>query len=282
MTCQRFARHLFAVLLSLGLMLTGSAARAEWTPQPPCFPNAPAYQYADDHLAISIARYEEPGLLYFIADVQISSPEYLLCGLSGDRRNGVNEKTSDIAQRNGAMLAINGDDYRTHGSGIIIRNGEIFRAKASTRHILTIDQHGDFGVTHHGREDGAYNLAQEMVVGGVVNALEFGPILVENGQASVLNESFDLVPVSPKRLEPRTAIGQLGPLHYVVIVAEGRTRVSKGMAVTMLQRLFLDLGVHTAFNLDGGGSTTLYFNGEVLNRTASGKERQVSDILMFR
>ena len=48
-----------------------------------------------------------------------------------------------------------------------------------------------------------------------------------------------------------------------------------------LQQLFLDEGAQFAFNLDGGGSTTLYFLGEVINMPSSGKQRSVSDVIMF-
>ena len=69
----------------------------------------------------------------------------------------------------------------------------------------------------------------------------------------------------------------------MVVVADGRRRNhSEGMSLRELQQVFLDAGVHMAFNLDGGGSSTLYFNGEVLNRPAGGVERSVSDILFFK
>ena len=278
-------RAIFALALAALCALCPAVPLAEWVPSPPCFAEEPDHSYIDDHIAIRIARYEESDpvrLLYFIADVQITSPESLVCGLSGDRWNGVNEKTSDMARRHGALLAINADDYRTHGAGIIIRNGTIYRSKGSTRHMLTIDGNGDFGVSPHQRTESSYDLARRMLADGIVHVLEFGPILVENGEKTVLKDAFKLVPLSPERREPRTAIAQLGPLHYALVVAEGRTPRSVGMSVPRMQRIFLDLGVQTAFNLDGGGSTTLYFNGEVLNRTASNIERQVSDCIMFK
>ncbi|MCL2545297.1 MAG: phosphodiester glycosidase family protein, partial [Clostridia bacterium] len=66
------------------------------------------------------------------------------------------------------------------------------------------------------------------------------------------------------------------------VVADGRRKNhSDGMTLPELQQIFLDVGAQIAFNLDGGGSSTLYFNGEVLNKPAGGVERSVSDILFF-
>ena len=65
--------------------------------------------------------------------------------------------------------------------------------------------------------------------------------------------------------EPRTAIGQLGPLHYLILVVDGRQDASQGMLFSELQDTFVSYGVISAYNLDGGGSSTLYYNGEVIN-----------------
>lgn len=63
---------------------------------------------------------------------------------------------------------------------------------------------------------------------------------------------------------------------------DGRSEgYSEGCDLPTLQQLFLDHGAQIAFNLDGGGSTTLWFNGKVINHPASGEERKVSDIVMF-
>ena len=82
---------------------------------------------------------------------------------------------------------------------------------------------------------------------------EFGPVLVEDGKAATLPSSF-YVNCHDGYYEPRTAIGQLGPLHYIVIVVDGRREgYSTGASIPQLQQLFLDEGAEFAFNLDGGG-----------------------------
>ena len=82
---------------------------------------------------------------------------------------------------------------------------------------------------------------------------------------------------------PRTAIGQIGSLHYAFVVTDGRTEESAGLSLVQLADLMLDIGCETAYNLDGGGSSTMVFQGEVVNNpTTNGRtitEREVSDIV---
>jgi len=82
---------------------------------------------------------------------------------------------------------------------------------------------------------------------------------------------------------PRTAIGQISDLHYVLVVADGRTDESAGLSLSEIAEFMQGLGVTTAYNLDGGGSSTMVFNGTAINNpTTNGnriKERSVSDIV---
>ena len=82
---------------------------------------------------------------------------------------------------------------------------------------------------------------------------------------------------------PRTAIGYISDNHYVLVVADGRTDESEGLSLLKLAEFMEGLGCTQAYNLDGGGSSTMYYDGEVINNpTTNGNtisERSVSDIL---
>ena len=81
---------------------------------------------------------------------------------------------------------------------------------------------------------------------------------------------------------PRTAIGKISDNHYVFVVSDGRTSESEGLSLYQLATFMKKLNCVTAYNLDGGGSSTLYFNGNIINNPVSmGKssERKVSDIV---
>ena len=81
---------------------------------------------------------------------------------------------------------------------------------------------------------------------------------------------------------PRTAIGMVEPLHYILLVSDGRTTESAGLTLFELAEVMQGLGCETAYNLDGGGSSTMWFMGEIINVPTSGwgvGERRVSDIV---
>ena len=82
---------------------------------------------------------------------------------------------------------------------------------------------------------------------------------------------------------PRTAIAVVDELHYLFIVSDGRTDESEGLSLRQLAEFAASLGAETVYNLDGGGSSAMVFNGALINNpTTSGnsiKERKVSDIV---
>ncbi len=250
--------------------------------QQPCTTQPYDYQYQDETRYITINKISESNLTYFVADVQLAVPALFRTALSGNKAYGEMELISGMAARNQAVLAINGDDYGTQKYGTIIRNGTLIRANATTRNMLIVDPNGDMSVIADRKGENPKTLSQQLVAGQVWQTFEFGPELVRDGQAAAFSSAFDVISTSSTRREPRTAIGQIGTLHYIIIIADGRQDgYSSGMTLPELQELFIRYGAKTAMNLDGGGSTELWFQGQILNRPAGGEERYVSDIIFF-
>lgn len=233
--------------------------------------------YEDDNIKIALIDYRENDTDIHMADVKVSSSEYLKTAFaqSSYGRN-VTEKTSDIAENVNAILAINGDYYGAQESGYVIRNGVIYRETAkSGNEDLVIYGDGSFEIID---EDDI--TAEELLEKGAQNVLAFGPALVEDGSVSVTeDEEVGKAMAS----NPRTAIGIIDENHYVFVVADGRTSDNEGLSLYELAEFMESLGVQTAYNLDGGGSSTMYFNGQIINKpTTNGssiKERSVSDIV---
>lgn len=122
--------------------------------------------------------------------------------------------------------------------------------------------------------------AEELVNEGVWQAFSFGPGLIEDGEISVTaDEEVGKAMAS----NPRTAIGMISANHYVFVVSDGRTSESEGLSLSELAEFMQSLGVTEAYNLDGGGSSTMYYQGTVINKpTTDGRtirERSVSDIV---
>lgn len=216
--------------------------------------------------------------VYFV-DIQLNSMQYLKAAFAKNTygRN-INEPTSKIAEEHGAIVAINGDFYGFRDYGYVIRNGVLYRSNYKN------DTEQVFAIYDDGRCETFLSKdisAQQLMDNGAIQMLSFGPALVENGVVTVQESDPDDLETIAGR-NPRTAIGMIEPLHYVFVVVDGRTRESAGYTFYELANVMLDYGCIEAYNLDGGGSSTLYFNGKVINTPTDGitvGEREVSDIV---
>jgi len=256
---------------------SGRPNKADFVPSATTEAVVTGSSYADPNISISIAEYRENDTTIYVADIQVSSPEYLKTALAQNiYGKNVTEKTSVIAEENGAILAINGDFYGSQTKGYVLKNGVLYRDTAENgQEDLVIWSDGTFEIITENNTS-----ASELLEKGAVDILSFGPSLVEAGNISVTKgDEVGKAKVS----NPRTAIGIIDDLHYVFVVSDGRTSDSSGLSLYQLAEFMQGLGAETAYNLDGGGSSTMVFNGKVVNNpTTSGNritERSVSDIV---
>lgn len=254
------------------------AAESESSTVPePAEPIITDTSYQDDNITITITEHRAGRAIVHVADIRLSSPEYLRTALAQDTygRN-ITETTSDIAESHGAILAINGDFYGARDRGYVMRNGVLYRdTYRDKQQDLVIYKDGAFGIITEWRDK-----AEPLIEAGACQILCFGPALVENGEVSVITKRLY---GHEKQNNPRTAIGIIDTLHYVFVTVDGRTSDSAGLTICELAEFMHGLGVQTGYNLDGGGSATMYFNGRVINTPTSngdlGDERKVSDIV---
>ncbi len=216
---------------------------------------------------------------YYVADVVLSDATVLKSAFAQNSfGENITENTSAIAADNNAVFAINGDYYGFRDTGIVIRNGVVYRDEGA-REGLAFYTDGTVEVY-----DETTTTADELLADGVWNTLSFGPAIVEDGTVVDGIESVEVdTNVGNHSIQgdqPRTAVGVIDENHLVFVVVDGRdTGYSKGVTLTELADIMISLGATTAYNLDGGGSSTMYFNGEVVNQPSNGGERGTSDIL---
>lgn len=235
--------------------------------------------YSDGNISVNLTEKTVNDTQIYVADVTLSSADYLKTALAQNSYGtNVTAKTSVTAAENNAILAVNGDYYGANSSGYVIRNGVVYRDSVredASNGDLAIYKDGSFKIIYENQIS-----ANQLVQDGVVNLLAFGPSLVENGEISVgINTEVGQAMAS----NPRTAIGIIDENHYIIVVSDGRTSESKGLSLYQMAEVMKSYGVKTAYNLDGGGSSTLYFNGQVINKPTTGgskiSERAVSDIV---
>ncbi|ORO66635.1 phosphodiester glycosidase family protein [Streptococcus oralis] len=235
--------------------------------------------YSDGNISVTLTEKTVNETQVYVADITLSSSDYLKTALAQNSYGtNVTAKTSVTAAENNAILAVNGDYYGANSSGYVIRNEVVYRDSVredASNGDLAIYKDGSFKIIYEDQVS-----ADQLVQDGVVNLLAFGPSLVENGEISVDTNTEVGQAMSSN---PRTAIGIIDENHYIIIVSDGRTSESKGLSLYQMAEVMKSYGVKTAYNLDGGGSSTLYFNGQVINKPTTGgskiSERAVSDIV---
>ena len=211
-----------------------------------------------------------------MADVKVTDGTSILSAFANNTygRN-ITDTTSDMAEENNAVLAINGDYYGARQSGYVIRNGVVYRNQGSNGEDMVISKDGTLSFISES-DTNTDSLIQKQAW----QVLSFGPVLVENGEVAVTeNDEVGMAMAS----NPRTAIGTVAKNHYLFVVSDGRTSESAGLSLYELANFMKSLGATNVYNLDGGGSSTMVFQGEVVNNpTTNGNkisERAVSDIL---
>ena len=237
------------------------------------------FSYIDSNMQLEIdviRRYETQ---VYVA-VLTSTDHRLVKAAFGYDTYGKNfkEKTSVMAERKNAIFAINGDYYGFRDIGFVVRNGLVYRITprpADSDSAVVLNDEGIMS-TFEERDtnlEGLNGLNPWQV-------WSFGPVLINQNTLTV-NPSTKV----PYELasNPRTAIGQIRDDQFIFVCSDGRTSESAGLSVYELASIFVEYGARFAYNLDGGGSATMWFNGRLINKpTNSGStisERSISDII---
>ena len=232
--------------------------------------------YSDSKSKITVTQYRAYDSNIYVADVEVTDGTSILSAFANNTygRN-ITDTTSDMAEENNAVLAINGDYYGARQSGYVIRNGVVYRNQGSNGEDMVISKDGSLSFISE-----SDTTTDSLIQKQAWQVLSFGPVLVENGEVAVTeNDEVGMAMAS----NPRTAIGTVAKNHYLFVVSDGRTSESAGLSLYELANFMKSLGATNVYNLDGGGSSTMVFQGEVVNNpTTNGNkisERAVSDIL---
>ena len=233
--------------------------------------------YRDSNITITLTEYREHDTAIYVADIHVTDVQYLKTAFAKNSYGkNIKEKTSEMAQAHNAILAINGDYYGSRDKGYVLRNGQLYRDKSgSDREDLVIWPDGSFGIAYE-----RLTSADSLLESGAWQVFSFGPALVKKGYISV-DEDTEVGQATYSN--PRTAIAMVDELHYLMVVSDGRTERNAGLTLYQLAQFLQSKGAVMAYNLDGGGSSTMYFNGRVVNEPVNHgstvSERSISDIV---
>ena len=239
--------------------------------------------YTSPNVSITITEhhgdFKSGPAAYFVADIYVADLDCFGACLAGDTFGLYSSQPiEDVAEEHNAILAINGDYYSLQldaERSITVRNGEVYRAgKLSVADICVLFEDGTME-TYAQRE---YDI-DELLERGVRHIWHFGPrLLLPDGSVNYNHNAS----VAISYVNPRTAVGYYEPGHYCFVVADGRQGDwSVGLRLEELAEIMQGLGCKAAYNLDGGGSSVMYFNGEKVKYQSNGGGREVGDALFI-
>ncbi len=202
-------------------------------------------------------------VIFYVADIYITDVEQFSSAFAkGEYQPGAREATlSQIMNANG-IIGVNGDNYGSRSVGLVIRNGAVYRDTLYGNDVMVLYYDGTMVPYMLGEVN-----VSDIIANGPYQAWEFGPVLVKDGQIANSAQSSNYINAD----NPRTAIGYYEPGHYCMVVVEGREPTdSLGADINLLSQIMFDLGCESAYNLDGGQTSAMAFNGDYVNIRAGG------------
>jgi len=174
------------------------------------------------------------------------------------------ETTSTIARNNGAIAAINAGGFLDRGwvgtggapVGFIIHDGKITYNQLKSENV----RQDTVAFTKDGMLIVGKHTISQLKKLDVQEGVSFGPPLIVNGKPTITNGDGGW------GIAPRTAIGQKATGEVLLLVIDGRSLKSFGATLKDAQNILLQYGAVNAANLDGGSSTTMYLNGQIINK----------------
>lgn len=245
----------------------------------PAFKTSSTYSSSDIHVRITHVSSEESivGSAYTLADIYVRDVRSIQTYSPGGVfvANAPRDSVLDMSKETNAIVATNGDYYSVqYGSGVV-RNGQLIRYPEVNMDVCALYRDGRM-VTH--RMEALRT--KEQIDAALENAWQlwsFGPALLdENAEPYSDLDSRLLNYVAGSH--PRTGIGYYEPGHYCLLVVDGRQAGTPGTDVLGMAKLFRSFGCTSAYNLDGGGSSCMTFDGELESHPS--EMRSLSDIIL--
>lgn len=228
----------------------------------------PIGQNFGERSTIKVFTLEEAGYRGYMAKVKLHDPSAVQLTLSGGKVGHTGETTRQAAARTNAMLAVNGGGFARQDGvlypiGITVVDGEIKTFYQTDLSFIGFDKNGNLV----GGEVTTREQIEEM---NIMHGASFVPTLLQDGKKLPIPAQW------ANRKEPRTLIGHFSNGDLLFIVIDGRQKGhSEGVTLEEAQEKLLEFNVRDAYNLDGGGSSTFYYDGKVLNSPSDGRQRRM-------
>lgn len=266
-----------AVIDSAAELLDGQTMA--WNPNLNFWSEEPIQYYYDETILAITWKEIINGNMVTFGEVKLAHGSQLRRALAGNEYgSSVEEYPTNMASNVNAVLAINGDFYNFRDLGITVYQRQLYRHAPKSVDTAYFTASGDMIFSKRGELTDKAEAEQFIKDNDVIFSVAFGPILVENGQL-VTTDKYPIGEI--EKNYSRAAIGQKDELHYILMTVnfEGPCQVT--CKLSSAAQYIYDKGVRNAYTLDGGQTSSMVFNGELVNRVDWGNERTMSDIIYF-
>ena len=235
--------------------------------------------YLDDSIFAITWQEVHDGSVYTFSEIKVSDPSQFRRHLAdGEYGSDKQYETTEMAAAVNAVVASAGDFYRFRDFGAVVYKGEAKRVEGTYAETCYIDSKGDMHFTYAGEVLNVQQVQDFVDENDIQFSLAFGPVLVHNGAVidhtwygvGEINEGY-----------ARSALCQMGQLHYIVVVANTTGIHQQIPTVKQFAKNVAATGCIHAYCLDGGQTATIVMNDKLMNRPVYGQQRKISDIIYF-
>ena len=250
-----------------------------FSPQVQTSPGTKVRYYLDDTILAITWKQVLDGGTYTFSEVKIAHPSqfrrFLAGGEFGSDKLYI---TTEMASSVNAVVASSGDFYSYRQAGTLVYDGKVRRIHNGLVDTCYIDENGDLHFTGRFEQMDEAQAQAYVDENRILFSLAFGPVLIREGEVVtppgyVVGEINDLY--------PRSALCQLGKLHYLLAVVNAEGDGQSVPTIHRFARNLRDSGIQTAYALDGGQTAVIAMNGELINAVLFGYQRKISDIIYF-
>ena len=242
-------------------------------------PESTVRYYLDDTILAITWKQQVENTAFTYAEVKLLHPSQFRRYLSGEGfGSGKLALTSEMSQSVNAVVGCSGDYYSYRRRGLTIVDGKVEKFVTGLPDTCYINADGDL-ILERDQDFADMEAVQAYADANNIRfSLSFGPILVKDGE-NVCPKGYDLGEV--KERYSRAAICQMDKLHYLYIAAGMEGKAVGLMTMRTFSKHVAETGCRQAYALDGGQTTTIVLNNEVVNHVNYGSERRISDIIYF-
>lgn len=188
-------------------------------------------------------------------------------GTGSNLDSSYGQMITKMSKDNNAIIAMNAGgfydpNWNSSGGvphGVVISNGKLI---ANNKRAVSVG--GIIGFNKENKLVLAKMSAQQAINAGIRDAVDFGPFLIVNGESSFINGNGGW------GVSPRSAIAQRKDGIVLFLVIDGRQTASAGADMNDLVNVLLKYGAYNAANLDGGTSSAMSLNHEIITNPRNG------------